>query len=424
MQDNAATPGPGPVNIGSGPFMPDREILEHGFVPVEVYTSQERFDFEIEEVFKKVWLNVGRVEQIPDAGDFFVKELAFAKVSALIVRGRDGEIRAFHNVCRHRGMQVVWDQAGSRSQFRCIYHAWVYNTEGELTYVPERECFPELDQKKSSLQPIATATLGGFIFVNLAPRPAQSLEDFLGGYGDHLRTMPLGKYNFVLKMSKVLGTNWKLGVEANQEGYHVHSMHIRTVRDIIRTKDNPFTHFGHQEYYGPHRYGSILANPEWRPTAARPVHQFAVGQTGSQLYQADGKVGALPGHSGTNLGNCPNWATDSVAIFPNIIFQPSTNSWFTQHFWPIAPNKSLWEAHYYYPEPTTLREKFASEHGLMFNRDTVSEDYIALEKQQRMLESGAIQFIQFSRAEDHPRHQAAILAALEQRTRRFQQAAE
>ncbi|TMA51497.1 MAG: Rieske 2Fe-2S domain-containing protein, partial [Deltaproteobacteria bacterium] len=78
-------------------------------VPAAVFTSAEQFEREREQIFRKVWLNVGRVEQIPHPGDYLVKDLAVCNTSVLVVRGKDGTVKAFHNMCSHRGNKIAWD---------------------------------------------------------------------------------------------------------------------------------------------------------------------------------------------------------------------------------------------------------------------------------------------------------------------------
>ena len=113
--------------------------LGTGPIPVEVFTSEERFEQEREHVFKKVWLNVGRVEQIPNPGDYFVKDLAMCQTSILVVRGKDGQVHAFHNMCSHRGNKIAWDQQGTCQMFTCKFHGWSYALDGSLKFVPDEE---------------------------------------------------------------------------------------------------------------------------------------------------------------------------------------------------------------------------------------------------------------------------------------------
>ncbi|NIP93961.1 MAG: Rieske 2Fe-2S domain-containing protein, partial [Akkermansiaceae bacterium] len=115
--------------------------LGTGPLAADVFTSPEQFELERERIFKKVWLNVGRVEQIPNAGDFFVKDIEICQTSILVVRGADGQVRAFHNMCSHRGNKVCWDKAGNKPNFTCKFHGWVYGHEGDLKYVPDEEHF-------------------------------------------------------------------------------------------------------------------------------------------------------------------------------------------------------------------------------------------------------------------------------------------
>ena len=97
----------------------DREPLA-----AEVFTSPGQFELEREHIFKKVWLNVGRVEQLTKPGDYFVKDIAMCQTSILVVRDQKGDIRAFHNMCSHRGNKIAWDARGSCQLFTCKFHGW------------------------------------------------------------------------------------------------------------------------------------------------------------------------------------------------------------------------------------------------------------------------------------------------------------
>src|SRR5579859_4546315 len=101
--------------------------LGTGPVPIEPYVSQDYFERERALIFRKVWLNVARVEQLPRPGDYLVKDLAVCKTSILIVRGKDGVIRAFHNMCSHRGNKIVAGGSGNcPGLFTCKFHGWTY----------------------------------------------------------------------------------------------------------------------------------------------------------------------------------------------------------------------------------------------------------------------------------------------------------
>ncbi|HKY03336.1 MAG TPA: Rieske (2Fe-2S) protein, partial [Blastocatellia bacterium] len=115
--------------------------LGSGLIPVAPYVSQEYFEQEREKVFRHTWLNVGRAEEIPQPGDYIVRNIAVLNTSVIIVRGKDGEVRAFHNVCRHRGTKLVWNDKGSSTKFACNYHGWTYATDGACIGVPEEDMF-------------------------------------------------------------------------------------------------------------------------------------------------------------------------------------------------------------------------------------------------------------------------------------------
>src|SRR5437879_892025 len=161
-------------------------------VPIAANISPEYFEKEREAVFRNSWLNVGRVEDVPCPGDYFVKDLAILNSSVLVVRGKDEEIRAFHNVCKHRGNRLATG-SGSTKQFTCGFHGWTYALDGQLAFVPDQDQFFSLDRSACGLTPIAAQLWQGFIFICPQPRPAESLEEWLGKLGRELSGFPFGE---------------------------------------------------------------------------------------------------------------------------------------------------------------------------------------------------------------------------------------
>ena len=193
--------------------------------------SPEFYQLEREAIFKRAWLNVGRVEQLSRTGSYFTKELAVASTSIVVVRGKDGELRAFHNICRHRGNKLVWtdfprqETSGTCRQFVCKYHGWRYELDGTCSFVQQEKEFFDLDKADYGLVPVHCEVWSGFIFVNLAETPSQTLSEFLGpkitamdGYPFHLQTE-----RFFYRA--VVGSNWKLFMDAFQEFYHAPVLH-------------------------------------------------------------------------------------------------------------------------------------------------------------------------------------------------------
>src|SRR5690606_15064449 len=122
-------------------------------LPLDVYYSRDRFEAE-RRAFGKVWLNIAEEGEIPGAGDWIVREVKIRSASIIIVRGKGMTIRAFHNICSHRGMKLVWDDKGKGGKFSCPYHAWIYDSAGDLVNVPDEACFPHVDKKQSGLTPV------------------------------------------------------------------------------------------------------------------------------------------------------------------------------------------------------------------------------------------------------------------------------
>ena len=147
--------------------------LGTGPVSYEDSISPEFFELEREAIFARTWLNVGRIEQLPRVGSYFTKEIDAARTSIVVVRGADDEVRAFHNICRHRGNKFVWqdypseETAGTCRQFQCKYHGWRYSLEGDLTFVQQEDEFFDLDKADYGLAPVQVDAWEGFIFVNL-----------------------------------------------------------------------------------------------------------------------------------------------------------------------------------------------------------------------------------------------------------------
>ena len=171
--------------------------LGTGLISYEDSISPEFYELEREAIFKRSWLNVGRVEQLPRKGSYFTKELAFANTSVVIVRDMDGEVRAFHNICRHRGNKLVWtdfpqeESNGNCRQFVCKYHGWKYDLDGACAFVQQEQEFFDIDKSDFPLIEVALDIWEGFIFVNLDREPAQPLKEFLGEMGEMLEGLSL-----------------------------------------------------------------------------------------------------------------------------------------------------------------------------------------------------------------------------------------
>lgn len=182
------------------PFDPATAALGTGLVPLENYHSESVFQREKEMIFKKSWLCVGREDQAPNPGDYFVQDLPICDTSIIITRNRQNQLRAFHNMCLHRGNKVAVHPQGNVSRFVCGFHGWAYDNDGQLRHVPDEGSFHGLDKAKMCLREVALDTWQGFVFINVDPKPAQSLREHLGSLehmfervsarGDEMRSDP------------------------------------------------------------------------------------------------------------------------------------------------------------------------------------------------------------------------------------------
>jgi phenylpropionate dioxygenase-like ring-hydroxylating dioxygenase large terminal subunit len=156
--------------------------LGTGPISAESCVSAEYFELERERIFRRSWLNVGAVWEIPGPGDYFVRDLAVCNVSILVMRGRDKEVRAFYNVCSHRGNKLVATARGTcRGYLTCNFHSWGYDSTGNLKWVPDEVNFYDLNKSELGLTPVPTEVWNGFIFINLDPNPRENLISYLDG---------------------------------------------------------------------------------------------------------------------------------------------------------------------------------------------------------------------------------------------------
>jgi phenylpropionate dioxygenase-like ring-hydroxylating dioxygenase large terminal subunit len=378
--------------------------LGTGPVAIEPYISHEFFELERERVFRRTWLNVGRVEQLPNPGDFIVKDIEICHASVIIVRDRDGKIRALHNVCSHRANKVVWESQGSCGAFKCRFHAWSYRLDGKLSSVPDESNFFNLDKEQLGLTPVAVDIWEGFIFINLSAQPAQTLAEYLGEWGEQLRGYPFAENGAVCyEWRTELRCNWKLIKDAFKEAYHVAFLHKRSLRDAYTGGRNPFSHALDFKLFPIHHRWSLGGNPEYQ---FKPVESVA-NRFGSFIIISDAKDRPQP--AGVNPTRAPNWVLDINGIFPNYILDVAESGYFTYHIWPLAVDRSVWEVRAYFPKPSNAGERFAQEFNRIIFRDTIMEDGSTLEQTQTVLASGAKTHFMFQDEELLLRHDNKVL---------------
>jgi phenylpropionate dioxygenase-like ring-hydroxylating dioxygenase large terminal subunit len=410
-----------PFDVGTGKLFPDADIMLTGKVSLDVYTSRERFERE-KEVFGRVWLSIAEAAEVPNAGDWIVREVAIRSVSMIIVRGADLKIRAFHNICAHRGMKLVWNRAGRGGKFSCPYHAWTYDSQGNLKNIPDEACFPHVDKQESGLVSIACDEWEGLVFINLDPNPKQTLAEYLGPVSERIKDIPFSSYPYAARVGCEIGANWKLAIEAQCEAYHVRVLHARTVSKMLSSRDNPFVHPISTEFLGAHRVSSVPRNPDYELPVEKLVQSFAF-RNAAQMVIADTGTQDAPEetfatHAAVNKNGSNVWGNDQYVFYPHFIFHVSLGGWWLHRFWPLSPDKCYWEAVYHFERPLKARNQFAIQYSLALNRDTLMEDNLALAQQQQVMEGGARKWVQFGEQEILCKHLAAVSEAITNDTAR------
>jgi choline monooxygenase len=192
-------------------------------IPASWYLDTAIEQLEQQQVFGGNWQAIGRVDQVTAPGDFFAVELAGEPI--LVVRGVDGLLRAFYNVCRHHAAAVATTPCGHAQSFRCPYHGWNYGLDGSLKGTPEFAGVCNFDRAVNGLVPVAVDAWENFVFVNLAAKPA-SLDNFLGDLVGQVSPLGLGKLHFHSRKEYTLNCNWKVYVDNYLDGgYHVPHLH-------------------------------------------------------------------------------------------------------------------------------------------------------------------------------------------------------
>ena len=201
--------------------------------PVSAYSDPARARLEHERLFRGLPLILGMGCRLPEPGDYVTEEIA--GVPVLLVRDREAKLRAFANICRHRGAPVA-SGCGKARAFSCPYHGWTYGLDGKLSGIPHEESFAGLDKGTHGLLPLPVGERHGMVFVKLTPGgpAAIDVDAHLSGLGDELADYGFGGYSFFASETMRPAINWKFGIDTFLEAYHLPALHRTTVAPLIR----------------------------------------------------------------------------------------------------------------------------------------------------------------------------------------------
>ncbi|HTW89751.1 MAG TPA: aromatic ring-hydroxylating dioxygenase subunit alpha [Candidatus Binataceae bacterium] len=372
-----------------------KKFPELGTAPIaaEPCVSPQFFERERERIFRRSWLCLGNVCELPERGDYIVREVAICDASILVMRGQDGVVRGFHNVCSHRGNTLAWDAAGRcRGYLTCNFHSWGYDSTGQLKWIPDAENFFGLDQSKLGLTPIATEIFNGFIFINLDPH--ETLTEYLEGVTERLPAEGFDQLRLQRMYRINERANWKVAMDAQNEGYHVFSQHRYLMPNLFITTKEGCLRSAEMTFFGRHSVSGSDINPAYQPFPLEGA-----------MFQID----KGPSRCRLPMRN----AFEFHMIFPNfamLFFRfPANDYCITHNFWPLSADRTLWEIRFYAPTPLNAAERLSQDFMQVFNRVVFDEDATAHETVYAGLASRAKQYLILQDEEIAIRHFHEVL---------------
>jgi glycine betaine catabolism A len=334
--------------------------VRHGLTRRD-YTSPEVFELDRERIFFRHWFYVAREDTLANPGDFTVADVAGESI--ILVRGKDGALRGFYNVCRHRGSRLCDGGSGQlRGAIKCPYHAWSYSFDGRLIGTP-MVGKDEIDRESLSLWPVAVDTWAGFVYVNLADDPAP-LHDQLADQEDE----PLSFERFRLDELRLahetvteVSANWKILVENYNECLHCPTVHPELVA-VIPT----------------YRKGLVIEN-------GRSDGGVAIANGGTSFTRS--------GHSSLPVTPAMDeqQATSIYAalIFPNMFLDVSGTSTVSTRLEPKSPDRTTVITEYLFRPEVIADPSFDPSEIVEFTELVAHQDYVVCERVQAGVSSRA-----------------------------------
>jgi choline monooxygenase len=332
-----------------------RPVDEAGHLPAWCYTSEAFYRREVETIFRKEWIFLGRADDCSKPGDYLTVE--HTGVPLIIMRGRRGELRAFANTCRHRGAQLLSGAGTCKSHIVCPYHSWTFDIDGRLAAAPGMNGIKNFDRKDYNLVPVRLETWGGFVFINF-DSDSPPLSSYLGELPELLESYNLSEMVCTKQKHYSVAANWKLAIENALEDYHTATVHRRSV--------------------GAQTLDILSGQGNW--TAG--------------FFPGSKSIGTLPGETKvlpwlSTLNERTKSGTHFVLIYPAGKFTCMQDGIFWGQLYPRGPSRTDVVMNFAYPQTTIARPDFGSIVERYYHRcDTsIPEDNNIVEVQQRGLSS-------------------------------------
>ncbi len=288
---------------------------ERSGLPWWTYFNPELLEIEKEELFRRCWQLAGHVNDIPEAGQYRCFDVVGER--ALLVRGSDGKVRAFHNVCRHRGSRVVAAEEGRcKGAIVCPFHGWSYNLDGTLRAVRQPRSLPTLDPQSHGLVPLEFEIWHGLVFVRFAESAQPSVATLMAPFEKEVAAYRLAEMHPLGKIqTEELAVNWKAVRDVDNEGYHVAMAHP-SLQDL----------YGRRYVDDRHRRGVSRSFAPFNETESR--------RWSTSLYR---KI--LP--EATHLPESHKRAWLYLGLFPNVVltFYPDSFGFYQEY--PLGVDRTL-----------------------------------------------------------------------------------
>lgn len=349
------------------PAMPD--------LPAARYTSDVFYELEKKFLWSRTWLFVGLAHEFETSGDFRTVSLNDSPV--VVVRGRDEQLRAFHNVCQHRGSKLMKKESGNAHNLRCLYHCWTYDLDGKLLFVPDEHYYAGLIKDERGLKQVRCETFGGLVFVNLDANAAP-LIDYLTDIPALWADVPLDDLRLFERFSFEVDCNWKCVQDNFAENYHAKYVHENTIDKVIDAKTSAL-----QTIRGGHTAIAIKARGA-----------LTQGMGGAFFKSADDSNDQQQ----AKLAEISRLAQRSYNVFPNATFPLAEYLFPIVMVWPLGVGRTKVEVTFVKTGSGPDNEQLDAD-SLTFFRAFIGEDIKALAGMHEALASGGIKSIPLCWAE-------------------------
>jgi phenylpropionate dioxygenase-like ring-hydroxylating dioxygenase large terminal subunit len=331
----------------------DDPDLGHDLIPVARYFSADFMAMEWDRVWTKVWLLGGRSDDLKQPGDYICTDIG--RESVLIVRQPDASLRAFPNVCLHRGNRLRPEGMGNTDDFRCMYHHWAYGLDGTITRVPDLASFPQGAPPEGRLPALPCDEWGGFVWFSLNPDVAP-LADYLGMIPAHLDPYHFERMAWTRDITVEWECNWKTSVDAFHENYHVQGIHpqLQWYLDDVNVQIDCYDK--HSRYLVPF---ATVSPRVALPSAIPPAIDHMMRKAGMDPAEYEGRVSDIrhdlqrfirqhalaQGKDFSDLNDDQLTDDYHYSIFPNVSMNIHAEDimMFRQRPHPSDPNKMLYD---------------------------------------------------------------------------------